>query len=192
MADKLYGDVVAGSTDLTVSVLFRSTTDSTPVTGVAAGSVTAYYWRQGASAAVQITASALASLGAAHSDGGWFQVSATNMPGLYRFDLPDAAIASGADFVNVQLRATGAFPFDAQFRIQSAALIPDQVLKRDFSAITGEAARSLLNAARILRNRIVVTPTALSVKKEDDNTEAWAATLSTTAGAAPITGVDPN
>tara|TARA_R110000868_G_scaffold347782_1_gene608739 strand:+ start:90 stop:1088 length:999 start_codon:yes stop_codon:yes gene_type:complete len=35
----------------------------------------------------------------AHSDGGFVEVDATNMPGVYRFDLPDAAVASGRSVV---------------------------------------------------------------------------------------------
>ena len=40
----------------------------------------------------------------AHSDGGFVEVDATNMPGLYRLDLPDAACATGVDFVTLMLK----------------------------------------------------------------------------------------
>lgn len=65
------------------------------------------------------------------------------------------------------------------------------LLKLDLSTVTGEAARSLLNAMRFLRNKWTITGTSLSVKKEDDATEAWAATLTAAAGADPISAVDP-
>lgn len=193
MSDRFYGDVLADVTSVTAAVLLRSTTDSSALTGIASGGITAFYWRQGASAAVSISTSALAALNTAFTAGGWREVSSTNMPGLYRFDIPDLAFAAGADWVNVQVKVTAGtgFNFDAQYRIQSAAMLPDQVWKRDLTAVSGEARRSPLNAIRVLLNRLVVTPTALSVKKEDDTTEAWSATLSTTSGAAPITGIDP-
>ncbi len=191
MSDRFYGDVLADTTSVSVAVLLRSSTDSSAVTGVAFGSVTAYYWRQGGSP-TQITPATLAAITSAYSSGGWLQSSAANMPGLYRFDIPDAAFAAGADWVNIQVRVTGSFPYDAQFRIQSSAMIPDQVLKRDMSLVTGEAARSPINTLRFLRNRVVLTPTAISVKKEDDSTEAWGGTVSTTSGAAPVTAIDPN
>ena len=69
--------------------------------------------------------------------------------------------------------------------------IADAVLKRDFSAVSGEAARSLLNAARFLRNKWGVAGATLTVTKEDDATTAWTSTLVTTPGAEPITSSDP-
>ena len=69
--------------------------------------------------------------------------------------------------------------------------IADAILKRDFGLITGEAARSLLNAARYLRNKRAVLAGTLTVTKEDDTTTAWTAVTIGTPGAAPITSVDP-
>lgn len=67
----------------------------------------------------------------------------------------------------------------------------DALLKRDWTSVTGEAARSALNALRFLRNKWTLTGATLSVKEEDDTTEAWTAEVSTTPGADPITGSDP-
>lgn len=67
----------------------------------------------------------------------------------------------------------------------------DALLKRDWTSVTGEAARSVLNALRFLRNKWTLSGTTLSVKEEDDTTEAWTAEVSTTPGADPITGSDP-
>lgn len=73
----------------------------------------------------------------------------------------------------------------------TAVEVADAILKRDMSSVTGEAARSMLNALRFLRNKWVITGTTLSVKKEDDATEAWSASLTTNASAEPVTGSDP-
>lgn len=70
-------------------------------------------------------------------------------------------------------------------------VIADALLKRDWTSVTGEAARSVLNALRFVRNKWTVTDTTLSVKKEDDSTEAWSATITTDAAANPITSSDP-
>jgi len=70
--------------------------------------------------------------------------------------------------------------------------IADAILKRDWSLVTGEASRSILNALRFIRNKWTLISNILSVKKEDDSTEAWNATVTSTAGAAPITTVDPS
>jgi hypothetical protein len=191
MADRRYGDIVAGVTSLSHDVILRSTADNSPLVGVAAGSVTAVYYRQGDAAPTTISVVALGSANAAYSSGGWREISAASYPGRYRFDIPDAAFAAGADWVGFQVRVTAAFNFDAHFAIQSASLIPDQILKRDWTLVTGEAARSILNALRPLRNRFVLTPTVYSVKKEDDTTEAWNATVSTSSSAAVVTAIDP-
>jgi len=68
--------------------------------------------------------------------------------------------------------------------------IADALLKRDWSSVSGEAARSVLNALRKLRNEWSISGTTLTVKKEDDSTTAYTQTLTATAGADPITAVD--
>lgn len=73
----------------------------------------------------------------------------------------------------------------------TAQAIADELLKRDFSAVTGEAARSALNALRFLRNKWSISATTLTVTEEDDSTPAWTATVTTDAGADPVTGNDP-
>lgn len=73
----------------------------------------------------------------------------------------------------------------------SANDVADALLTRDWTAVTGEATRSMLNALRFLRNKWTLTTTTLSVKKEDDTTEAWGGTVTTDAAADPITGSDP-
>lgn len=67
----------------------------------------------------------------------------------------------------------------------------DALLKRDWTLVTGAASRSVLNALRWLRNKWSVSGTTLTVTEEDDTTTAWTTTLSTDAGADPVTGSDP-
>jgi hypothetical protein len=66
--------------------------------------------------------------------------------------------------------------------------IADAILKRDWTAVSGEAAYSLLNAARMLRNAWATPAGVLTVKKEDGSTTAWTRTLSTDPAAQPIVG----
>jgi hypothetical protein len=66
--------------------------------------------------------------------------------------------------------------------------IADAILKRDWTLLTGEAAYSLLNAARMLRNQWNTTGGTLTVKKEDGSTTAWTRTLATDPTAQPIVG----
>jgi len=66
----------------------------------------------------------------------------------------------------------------------------DAYLKRDMSAVTGEAARSPLNALRFNRNKFTIVGTTLTVYKEDDVTPAWTATITKAAGD-PVSASDP-
>lgn len=98
-------------------------------------------------------------------------------------DTEIAAIKAKTDNLPAAPAAVGDIPT----ALQNA----DQLLKRDMSAVTGESARSLLNAIRFLRNKWTLTAGTLSVKKEDDSTEAWNAAVTTDAAAVPIIGSDP-
>jgi len=51
-----------------------------------------------------LTLATLAAADSAHSDGGFKEVDATNMPGIYRLDLPDAVCATGVPSVVVMLK----------------------------------------------------------------------------------------
>jgi len=59
------------------------------------------------------------------------------------------------------------------------AAIADAFLKRDWTSVTGEATRSVLNALRPLLNKWTSASGAggYVVKKEDDSTTAWTGTL---------------
>jgi len=110
MSDKFQHEVKAGSTDISLPVLLRKTADNTEQTGKAFGDVTGSYWRQGG-IRVAITMATLGSVNAAHSDGGFIEVDATNQPGLYRLDVPDLAFATGADWVIITVKVASTYVF---------------------------------------------------------------------------------
>lgn len=64
----------------------------------------------------------------------------------------------------------------------------DAMLKRDWTAVTGEASRSVLNALRFIRNKFSTTanPGFVTVYGEDDATAKYTKALTTDAGAEPI------
>lgn len=80
---------------------------------------------------------------------------------------------------------------DAKFSSAGLNAIADAILKRDWTAVSGEAARSMLNALRFLRNKWAVSAGTLTVYKENDSTSAWTAVVTDDAAADPITGSDP-
>lgn len=86
---------------------------------------------------------------------------------------------------------TGAVPVTVQVYPVELNNYADALLKRDMSAVTGEAARSPLNAFRYLRNKWSIAAGNLTVTKEDDTTVAWTATLTTSASAEAVTALDP-
>lgn len=106
-------DVLKGSVDQSEYFSIVENTAGTapgePKTGLTHSDITSAYYTRTRAAAVQITGlSTLAAATTAHTDGGFKEVDATNQPGIYRFDPPDACYASGADEVVIQLNMSGA------------------------------------------------------------------------------------
>ena len=104
--------VTAGKTNVSVYVYFvdddGGTAPGEPTTGLLFSDIetggSASYCRQGA-ARTDFTLITLASASATHADGGFILVDDTNMKGLYRLDVPDAAFATAVDQVTIQLVA---------------------------------------------------------------------------------------
>ena len=96
--------IVKGSTDQSTVIRIINATDGTPETGVEhdTAGIDLWYRREGATK-TSITEAALASLDAAHSDGGIEHIG----DGYYRLDPPDAAWATGANGVMVGGAVTG-------------------------------------------------------------------------------------
>jgi hypothetical protein len=70
----------------------------------------------------------------------------------------------------------------------------DALLNRDMAIGVdsgSSSVRTVRQALRILRNKWTISGATQSIKKEDDSTESWSQTLTTTAGADPVTGTDP-
>ena len=87
-------------------------------TGIAfnASGFTAYYVRP-AGSATAITLATQTVTGA-WSSGGWVEVDATNLPGIYRFDIPNAVFATGVDHAVVMLKgASGMAPVSLEYQL---------------------------------------------------------------------------
>jgi hypothetical protein len=124
-----YG-IYAGDTDKTIYLRLRDSTTGLAKTGLAynsAGAVCSYTLPRAARAAITL---ATQTVTGAHSDGGFVEVDATNCKGLYRLDLPDAAIASGA-FTCISIEFDGV--------IEETVLVPLHTRKVDMQTIKGQA-----------------------------------------------------
>lgn len=120
MTDKFAGGIKRDSPDVSIIVLLRSTTDNTEVTGKTYSDVTLSYMKQGGTRQ-GITAATLGSVDAAHADGGFIEIDATNMPGLYRLDLPDVAVsnAGNPDWVVISVKCSGCYTFYERYALET-------------------------------------------------------------------------
>lgn len=112
-----------GSTSRSIYVFIEdsSQTDGRGLTGLVfnTSSLTAYYCRNGATPAA-ITLATLSAANSVWSSGGFIAADGTNMPGLYRLDVPDAVLASGVDDALIMLRgAANMRPVTVRLRLTS-------------------------------------------------------------------------
>lgn len=116
--------------------------------------------------------------------------------GWYNLALTTAMTNTLGDLA-LHITGTSADPTDLVDQVLTAIDLPgtandiaDAILKRDWTAVTGEASRSLLNAARFLRNKWSIISGTLTVCKEDDTTTAWQGVV-TTSATNPVDSIDP-
>lgn len=113
--------LVKGTTSQTLLIFVQnsSVTTGAGLTGLAFNSsgLTAYYYREGqGTGATQITL-VTATLGT-YTSSGFVEVDATDMPGWYEVGIPDAVLASGADFVGIQYKgATNMAPVNIEIQL---------------------------------------------------------------------------
>lgn len=112
--------ITAGATDQTVYVFIMDSASTTGggKTGLAynTGSLVCYYVRDLGSATALTLATQTVT--GAHSDGGFVEVDATNMPGIYRLDLSDAICAAGVSNVAIMLKgASGMVPLPMEIQL---------------------------------------------------------------------------
>lgn len=110
----LHDIVKKGSVDRSVEVTIVDSADGTPETAVVynTAGIDLWYRREGA-ALVSITEATLAALTTAHTDGGFLHIA----NGRYRLDLPDAAFATGANYVDFGGTVTGMIVHGGRVRL---------------------------------------------------------------------------
>lgn len=106
--------------------------------------------------------------------------------GFYKIDLNTTDTGTEGDLA-FHCTATGCDPTDFIDQVKD----PAELLKLDWTTITGEASRSMLNALRAIRNKWAFSGATRTVYKEDDSTSAWTSVVTTSGTAEPITGDDP-
>jgi len=96
--------IAPDSTDQTLFLHFHDPTDGTSKAGLVNTDFASAYFRGAVGPLTAIVDSALFSLATTHTEGGFIEAGNGN----YRFDLPDAAVASGVSEVLISMSATGA------------------------------------------------------------------------------------
>ncbi len=113
-------DPVQGTTSMSVDFFVQdsSSTTGAGLTGLVynSGSLTAYYYRQGAASATSMTLVTM-TVGTWTSLG-FKEIDATNMPGWYQLGIPNAALAAGAKSVKIMLKgATNMAPVNIELQL---------------------------------------------------------------------------
>jgi hypothetical protein len=102
-------NVTGGATDVTTYFVLRLAADGTEATGLTITNFDLQYVRTGAAPAAKVDATALAATDSAHGDNQAIEIDATDQPGLYRVDWPDAAFAAGVEQVILTVKCATCF-----------------------------------------------------------------------------------
>ena len=122
--------IAPGSTSQSIELYLGATGLTASTSGLSA-----YYNRtRTASVSIPLVARTIAQ---AWTAGGFAEVDSTNMPGVYRLDLPDAALAAGADDVTVVVRgASGTNGAVMTIKLSSGGLTSAQTASAVWDAAT--------------------------------------------------------
>jgi hypothetical protein len=124
--------IAPGSTSQSIELYLGATGLTASTSGLSAR----YNRTRTASVSISLVARTIAQ---AWTSGGFAEVDATNMPGVYRLDLPDAALASGADDVTIVVRgASGTNGAVMTVKLSSGGLTSAQTASAIFNAATAD------------------------------------------------------
>ena len=165
----LHREIKKGATDQTVLVTIRnsSTLDALAALTYQSSGLVCYYYRPGAASPTAISL-VTQTVNGAHSDGGFVKIDDTNLPGVYRLDLPDAVCATGVEEATVMLKGVTSM----------------EITLVEIELVTNEVADVMTRLG---------TPAGASVSADiaaaNTDTDALIATLGTPAGADMATDI---
>ena len=112
--------IVAGATDQTLDIFVQnsSVTTGAGLTGLVFNTASLVcYYRKGATGSATALTLATQTVGGAHSDGGFVEIDATNMPGMYRLDLSDTIVAAAGSVTMMLKGATNMAPLTIELQV---------------------------------------------------------------------------
>ena len=157
--------IAPGSTSQSIELYLGVTGLTASTSGLSAR----YNRTRTASVSIPLVARTIAQ---AWTAGGFAEVDATNMPGVYRVDLPDAALAAGADDVTVLVRgASGTNGAVMTIKLSSGGLTSAQTA----SAVWGASPAGYNDATTFggVVNQIDQTVTGTSTLVQDIPSNVW-------------------
>jgi len=168
--------IAPGSTSQSIELYLGATGLTVSTSGLSAR----YNRTRTASVSIPLVARTIAQ---AWTSGGFAEVDATNMPGVYRLDIPDAALASGADDVTIVVRgASGTNGAVMTVKLSSGGLTSAQTAL----AVWGASPAGYNDATTFggVVNQIDQTVTGIDSRVQDVPSMVWdeARSSHTTAG----------
>jgi hypothetical protein len=157
--------IAPGSTSQSIELYLGAT----GLTASTAGLSARYNRTRTASVSIPLVARTIAQ---AWTAGGFAEVDATNMPGVYRLDLPDAALAAGADDVTIVVRgASGTNGAVMTVKLSSGGLTEAQTA----SAVWGASVAGYSGASTFggVINQIDNTVTGIDAVVQDIPSNVW-------------------
>lgn len=183
--------IQAGATSQSVNIFIQNSSSTTGagLTGLAynSGSLIAYYTFTGANcAATAITLATLSTVGSAWATGGFKEIDSTHMPGLYRLDIPNAALAtSSGQSVTIYLSgATNMAPCVLEIELtavnnQSTGFglvdVSSNVVQIAGSAVSTSSAQLGVNLVNIAGSAVSTTTAQLGVNAVQVNGQTTSA-----------------
>ncbi len=167
-----------GTTNVSIELEIIDDTDGTPETGVVwnTAGIDLQYRRDGA-ASTAITEATLAALTTAHTDGGFLHIG----NGVYRFDLPDAACATGVDKVVIHGTVTGMIVIPVV--IQLVAYDPFDAVRMGMTALPSSGTLAVNPTLAAVTHTGAVIPTVTTLTNLPAITSNWLTAAGINAGA---------
>jgi len=168
--------VQAGATDVTTYVVLRTAADGTATTSATITNIDLQYCRSGEAPSAKVDATALAATDSVHADNKAIEIDATDAPGLYRVDWPDAAFATGVREVILSVKLAASFVEHLRVELSPAVAWSEDIDSTGTPLTAKKALEALV--AVIAGNAAYTDDTGVcSFKGQDGTTEIVAVTV---------------
>ena len=132
--------VTGGTTDVTTYFALRLAADGTAATGLDPADFDLQYVRSAGTPSTKVDGTALGLTNTEHTDNYGIEIDATDQPGLYRVDWPDAAFAAGVREVILSVKCATAFTEHLRVVIDPLGAPAGASMSADVAAVKAETA----------------------------------------------------